>query len=102
MCSDADRPKATASNTNLVFLSLYDVKDHKGPNEFQTSRRPSTSPVTDHCLVEPARIARRRSRGRAIQQSGRRTKRGTAEFGGACRARTGDPLLAKQVLSQLS
>ena len=36
MCSDSDRPKATASNTNLVFLSLHDVKDHKGPNEYQT------------------------------------------------------------------
>ncbi len=45
-CVDSGRPKATTSNTNLVFLSLHDVKDHKGPNEFQTSRRPSTSPVT--------------------------------------------------------
>ena len=36
MCSDTDRPKATVSNTNLVFLSLHDVKDHKGPNEYQT------------------------------------------------------------------
>ena len=30
------------------------------------------------------------------------TKRGAAEFGGGYRDRTGDPLLAKQVLSQLS
>ena len=36
MCSDSSRPKATVSNTNLVFLSLHDVKDHKGPNEYQT------------------------------------------------------------------
>ena len=35
-----------SANTNLVFLSLHDVKDHKGPNEYRTAR-PSTNPITD-------------------------------------------------------
>ena len=36
-----------STNTNLVFLSLHDVKDHKGPNE--CSSRRSQMPVVGVC-----------------------------------------------------
>ena len=39
---------------------------------------------------------------RARQPGQAPSRTGATEFGGACRARTGDPLLAKQMLSQLS
>jgi len=32
-----------STNTNLVFLSLHDVKDHKGPNQYP-QKLPAAAP----------------------------------------------------------
>ena len=54
--------------------------------------------------LEPpcGRLARRRNPESAKADEGPRSSNTLEEFGGADRDRTGDPLLAKQVLSQLS
>ncbi len=73
---------------------------HQKPEGRMVGRGGLEPPTSRLSGVRSNQLSYRPPRARQPGQAPSRT--GATESGGACRARTGDPLLAKQVLSQLS
>ncbi len=79
----------------LPRLSASQSFPDASTRSLRLSRISDRNPLTDSCTSPPARC-------RPIRTHSLRESLASAPPGGADRVRTGDPLLAKQVLSQLS